>query len=424
MDLHISLLIWINALVPVLCTLKRSVSKQGLEIDHISLFSVGFVYYWILPVAIGNYRYFEEAPGMKTWYGVFDSIPKTVLVTYLQVCLCCYFCFLSGTWIAGKTVRKSDRKSKDLRFSSCALNLLLIPALVPIIYFIVAYRNKFFGGYLRQFSGKDGTFVAFSLLLFCLAMIYSVKRDMRYEGLLDFRKMYFNKFFLIYFIIAFLLLSLGGRLYLLSTILILVVYQSVYRGKIRKRNALVLFSVLTISMAVIGLLRQGSAISARETLEMAFFESSYIGYSTMAFLKAGTLDVVRLPVYLLSDFANLIPSFLLPSKADLILRPDATVGLGGGFSSFVSFLVNFGVVGTFIVLSIFSFFLSFLKKRSNIVLFRVMYACISGWVAFCFFRDPFSVSIVKTIFEFSIFIPALVVLGAHILTVAATKEST
>lgn len=415
----ISLLIWINFLIPVVCTLKNCVSKRGVEVNHIFLFSVGFIYYWILPFALGNCRYFEDEPGMQTWYGAFDSIPKMVLASYLLVCLCCYFCFLSGTWLAGSIVPKSSRKYKNLRFCSSALNLFLIPALIPIIYFIFTYRNELFRGYLRELSGKDGTFIAFSLVVFCIAMLYSVKRDTRHEESLAFRKMYFNKFFLIYFVIAVLILSLGIRLYFVSTILILLVYQSVYRRKTSKRNACFFFLATFVFMTFIGLFRSGTALTARRILAMAFFEPLYVTYSTVVLLEEKSLDVIRVPVYLLSDLINLTPSFLLPSKAEFILRPDALGGLGGGFSSFVSCIVNFGMAGTFIVLFLFSFLLSFLKRGNDILLFRVMYACISGWLALCWFRDPFSVSIVKNMFQFSILTPILVVLGAHVLTMAA-----
>jgi len=424
---QLSLLVWLNILFPVAFAIKSSVSKRGVEINHISVFSAGFIYYWILPVAIGHYRYFKDAPGMAKWYCLFDSIPENVLATYLLICLCCYFSFVCGTWVARKTFRKSDRRFKDLHFSSRVLNLFLVPCLVPVIYVLAIYMSDFFRGYLREMSTQDGIFASVVLLVFSLAMVYSVKTDTlccELNKSLNVRRMYCNKFFVIYVIMAFLLLSLGSRLYVISTVLILVIYQSVYRQKIKKVTAFVVLVIGTISMGVVGVLRQGLEISAEGVLSNVVLETIYVGYSIMAFLKYGTWEIIHVPVYLLSALVNLIPSFVLPSKADLILVPDASGGLGGGFSSFVSFAVNFGILGTFMVLFIFSFSLFFLKTRRNSVLFRIMYCCSSGWLAFSFFRDPFSISIIKTILEFSIIIPTLVILGAHLLTVAVREQST
>ncbi len=62
------------------------------------------------------------------------------------------------------------------------------------------------------------------------------------------------------------------------------------------------------------------------------------------------------------------------------------------------------------------YFLAWLRKKSDVILYKVMYSMLSGWLIFTFFRDPFSVSIVKNMFEFSVLIPFVVIASMHRLT--------
>ena len=45
-----------------------------------------------------------------------------------------------------------------------------------------------------------------------------------------------------------------------------------------------------------------------------------------------------------------------------------------------------------------------------------MYILISGFLVFTFYRDDFSISLVKNILQFSILTPIFIVVSAHILT--------
>jgi hypothetical protein len=53
--------------------------------------------------------------------------------------------------------------------------------------------------------------------------------------------------------------------------------------------------------------------------------------------------------------------------------------------------------------------LHWIKARDGSPLYRTMYVMLSGWLAFTFFRDPFSVSLVKTMFQHSILLPSAMV---------------
>ncbi len=95
----------------------------------------------------------------------------------------------------------------------------------------------------------------------------------------------------------------------------------------------------------------------------------------------------------------------------------------GGLNSFVSFDLNFGVGGSAIFLFLWPIPFRYLKSRPTNTLFATMYVMSSGWLAFTFFRDPFSISLVKAILQDSILMPALVVAFGWLLSAACSPRS-
>src|ERR1035438_7139830 len=86
--------------------------------------------------------------------------------------------------------------------------------------------------------------------------------------------------------------------------------------------------------------------------------------------------------------------------------------------SFVSFNLNFGVLGTGVFWLLLPMAFRYLKARSSSTLLATMYIMCSAWMAFTFFRDPFSISLVKAIFQYSILIPIGVVALGRLLSSA------
>ena len=64
----------------------------------------------------------------------------------------------------------------------------------------------------------------------------------------------------------------------------------------------------------------------------------------------------------------------------------------------------------------------YLRSRSTSTVFATMYIMCSGWLAFTFFRDPFSISLVKAILQDSILMPAVVVGFGWLLSAACSPR--
>ena len=69
------------------------------------------------------------------------------------------------------------------------------------------------------------------------------------------------------------------------------------------------------------------------------------------------------------------------------------------------FIINFGLVGTALVMVLIGFFLRRLLMNATSPVRKTQYLMCSAFLVFSFFRDPFSVSLVKNFLEFSIVMP-------------------
>jgi hypothetical protein len=128
---------------------------------------------------------------------------------------------------------------------------------------------------------------------------------------------------------------------------------------------------------------------------------------------------INQPTQLISDLENLIPTVLMPQKYKLLKQPDAYRPLGG-LHSFVSFNLYFGLLGTAAFWLLMPLGFRYLRSRLSDTLFATMYVMCSGWLTFSFFRNAFSISLVKNIFEQSIVIPFLIACFGWLLVAACS----
>lgn len=417
-------LIFISLILPASCVICQCVRRRSVEVNHILLFTTGFWLYWILPIGIGVMGIFREEFWMRTWYDLFDALQPSVLDAYLIVCLGNYLAFTSGSVLSSRVFVADGRDLHTRVFDGKLLLLFFAPLLLASATFAFVLRRELFTGYknIAEDFGFRGSFTAATLLLLGLALIDLTNRD-RQSAPRSTRR--FSSLYLwAYFFFAVLVLSLGGRLYFISSVLMLLVYHTVYIRRVRLILVVGLAVCAATIAGLIGLYRLGSMEGASAILVNLVSEFLFTSFSLVHFLGNASLDLIRFPVFLLSDFTNLLPLFLFPAKADFLTQPEAAgyvvFAPGGALNSFMSFMINFGILGTLCVLFLMGFGLNYLRLRRNSLLSRVTYVMLSGWLAFTFFRDPFSISIVKNMFEFSILFPFLLVAGLHVLTIVAT----
>lgn len=412
-----------NVLFPMIFVFSRCFLDGKVEFNHVLLFSIGYLVYWIFPCVVGESRLFSSSEATQTWYAIFDRVSSPTIALYLLMCLGIYGSFCGGTLLS---LRRRPGSLPDLRrffFDRRLLNIFLGLGLTAAAVYIVVLRNDFFKGYtaadMGENSGPRGSFVAVSLFLLSLAFLYSLKRQ---EGRPDlgFRQAVSHHFFFCYFAVAILALSLGSRLNFVSSVLMLLVYRTMYFRRIGYRALLLFVSAAFALTGTIGIVRLGGGVTSGDALFNLAAEPLYNSFSMLQFLADGRFDLINKPIFLLGDLINLVPTVLFPAKAAFLLNPEdygyRVFSPVGSLSSFFSFMINFGILGTMLVMFFTGFVLQSLRSRGSNLLSRTSYIMVCGWLATTFFRDPFSVSLVKSIFQYSILFPAIVVFTAGLTT--------
>jgi hypothetical protein len=420
----LQILVALNVMLPIAAVLGHCGVKR-IQIDHVAAFSLGYLFYWILPVAAGLAGVFADPgnPVMSAWYSLFYTISNSTLEWFLILSLVCYFAFLSGTWLGSRTHSMSPLRLGAPAFDRRLLIPLLWLSAICLAALSFALRDQLFTGYatgmdpwipdpLRSALGALSTILIILLLLDCAAK----DRGDRSAG--AFRRLLAGRFFLLYLLASLLDVSVGARMYMVSGILMLCVYRSVFFRRFAAVNLVCLVGIGLLLAGLVGVWRMGRADYG--IFENLASEPMFTAMSLIHFLGSERLPLLRYPVLLLSEFLNLVPTFLFPGKMELFLQPEdigyVTFSPGGGLNSFFSFMINFGVLGTIGVLFGLGFAMAVLKKGAGSPLLRVIYIMISGWLGFSFFRDPFYVSIVKCMVEFSVVVPTLIVVSLHLCT--------
>jgi hypothetical protein len=422
-------LIFCNLIIPAIFVSRNCLSKNGVEVDHNLLFSVGFIFYCVTPVILGLIGFERNARIFSPWYEIFNQLSNFDLVLYLLICLLFYVAFVFGDLIGKSIVLK--RSLERVPFDERLLHVFWFMGIVLAGIYSYKLWDVFFTGYSKGgwHFGK-GTFTAISVYLLVLALIYSVKKQERLGASSGFFRSIINKYFALYLVVSILLMSLGGRMWFVSTVLMLIVYRTVYFKRIKYitfASIIIFFAILAPMFAHI---RTGKEIGVDDLTNIAyvknmgnifFSDSMFISAGLFDFIKNNTMPIVSFPKYLISRFLNIIPSFLWPLKAGFILHPAhdgySFFSVYGALHPFIATITNFGAIGGIIVPFSLSACLGFLKKDKR-YLSKVMYILITGWIALIFFRD-FNNAIIKLIIEFSIVIPIFIGFILHIVPIAA-----
>jgi hypothetical protein len=386
-------------LLPAIYAGGHSMDRGRIRIDHVTLFSLGFIFYWVTPIATGFLIRAEDMP--TTWAVLFDT---RWTGPYLAEVIAIYATFIAGDQFGSWAFRRRRVRHKKLSpqilavLSACAFTVFLVE--------IVVHRVALFASYTTDVSGQiaRGNVTAWVVLLGSVLFL----RISSYPR--------FTLLALPFAVGAVFLVLVGSRLYVASFILMFGAFRSLYVRPFTKKQ--VAFAALSAAalFGTVGALRVDSSIA--DAGVNLLLEPVLTSISLVYFLRYDRVAWLAVPKYLASDFCNLIPSAIFPGKAALIQAPYFFSPLGA-LHSFVSFSFNFGLLGTGACMFLLPVGLRWIRARDGAPLYRTMYVMLSGWLAFTFFRDPFSVSIVKTMVQHSILMPVAILVLVRVTELAS-----
>ena len=427
------LLLAVFVILPIVCAWRSSVSRRGFELNHVTLFTLGFVFYWVLPIAAGESGVFGGNPFLGWWYTYYrQSVTPGPLRTYLVYATLIYVAFVVATGL-GRRVAARD-EATDRAVLAFAPKLLAVPLALSVVLLALLgwrLRGELFTGYsggigaVADVDGqRRGPLAATTLVLLNLLLLRLAVADARgapRRGLLGMLR---DPYVLCFAAAAAMLLSLGVRLYAITGTLALVSYLSVFRQPLTWRAAAVMLVLVVGVGGAVGSLRFGASVSLVAIGAGVAMEPLFTSFSLLSFIRQDEFPLFNFPRFVLGDLINLIPSAVLPGKSALLVRPEdygyVVYAPVGALSSFFSTMINFGLVGTMMLTALLGFSLPLLRAQ-RAALPRVVYAMVSACLGFTVFRDPFSVSLIKNILQFSIITPLAAAAILHVVTVTAGR---
>src|SRR5271166_5931288 len=389
----------------------RSVSHGRVEINHVTTFSLGFLYYWITPLAVRILAAHLTFPLSRVWLGLFR---ERFIAPYALSCIALYLCFMLGDWLGARWWRR-QRTELGTPIPEIALSLCTAFGCVLLAYSAYAARADLFRrstpGALKVHTAL-GEVTACIVLLSCVALMFTLQRpDMPW------RKLLLSRYFLPALLGGSMMLLLGSRLYIASLALMFAIYQTNFRARFKLKRMVAVGLLFAIFFGLVGTWREGS--SPVGVFSNILMEPLFISLSLVHHLRYKGIAWINPPAELTSDLENLIPTVLMPDKYKLLKQPDAWRPLGG-LHSFVSFNLYFGLLGTAAFWFLMALGFRYMRCRRCHTVFATMYVMCSGWLMFSFFRNAFSLSLVKNIFEQSILIPYLIACFGWLLVAACS----
>jgi hypothetical protein len=403
------ILLAIATLIPCWYAYRKSIGGGQVEINHVTCFSLGFLYYWITPLAVRVLAAHMVFPLHQTWLAFFR---ERWIDPYALSCIGLYLCFLLGDHFGARWCKPPKEGGT---IPTLALSLSAIFGFVLLLYSVYSSRAYFFlpsvPGAIKIHSAL-GEVTACVVLLSCVALMFTLQRP----GM-PWHKLLLSRYFLPALVGAGLLVFRGSRLYVASLLVMFAIYQTNYRAKFKLKWMVAAVLVFALFFGFVGTSRQG--LSSSGVLRNILMEPLFISLSLAHHLRQKGIEWINAPTELLSDLENLVPTVLMPNKYEVLKQPDAWRPLGG-LHSFVAFNLYFGLIGTAVFWFLLPVGMRYLRARRCNTLFATMYIMCSGWLTFSIFRNPFSLSLVKNILEQSILIPWLIAcLGWFLLAACA-----
>ena len=371
-------------------------------IDHKILFFFGYIFYFFTPYFVGITHSFKDFPGMEMYHGFFKLIPKDRLQSYLLITLSWLPAFYLGHFFY--KLCKPYKRSLQIfpaSYTSYGVSYIAILLMGVLLIFTYIARNSLMGNYLvYDFSarGKMSTL----LVVFNFFLLYQLLSRQKVSYILIAGTI----------ITAVLLLSMGGRMYVIQTFIIYLIYKTSFAEKRWKLIQIISFALTALIIGSwVGMYRMGTTLNIDKGLYSLMAEPVFTWFSTSTFLIANNIPVINFPANFLTSFLNLIPNTIFSLKSYVV----STQGMGyvyqnplGADSVWSTVVINFGSIGSFFFIFIAGFMLNFLRHLSeNNRFWAVYYILVCGMLPFQFFRDGFYIINKQLFFNFLI-LPVIV----------------
>lgn len=352
------------------------------RLGHVHLFFFGWAYYIATPVSAGLLGLFDSIESASVVAKYFDRGSQWLYVLVLYS-LAMPFAFVTGSKIARAFVRPSYGNGR----SPLGTGALLIIYVALLIAFTIPAREFLFSGYTEgQDSNTMGPIATVQMILL-FQLLYAKAAGLRTAGL----------FLMATAFSSTILMGMGGRLYVISTIVAIYVFWWNYSAEhsSSRRRSLILMGLVPLFLALVGMWRVGES-DLTLLAYYVFAEPLLTSISAFTFIFNGTWSLVEFPADFLSSIVNIVPTIAWPDKAQFIVPLATDFSFDspfGALSIIASSIGNFGIVGGFLFFMAVGFLMGRLQRSASTPLGIALYLYTSSLIPFIFFRDPFQIQV-------------------------------
>ncbi len=346
---------------------------------HNIFFLVGFIYYLLSPLMIGMSGAFADDPLMKSWHEMYQVFSRDFGVTrYFFITASFFGAYFFGVLLARRfpigvvgphfsriTFRVASKVVVFVGFVIVIALLLLVP---PSLSLYQDYDLGLFGAVLTIqavmifFASGSAHLKRTRLAIFAVSVTAALS---------------------LYLFIS------GVRIGVINAFVAWVCYRM-----LKRKPLLIRYLAIVGGASVwVGIVRVGDSISLEKFAMFLLAESNFTWFSAGT-MFSGFVDGIlwyQFPLSLLGSVVNFVPSFLLPMKADLLVRLDTLVDFSaplGATNVLVTSIGNLGVLFFWIYPLLIGFVCQFAYRlsRGSTVAFAY-YIGISSTIPFQMFRD-------------------------------------
>lgn len=356
-----------------------------MRLTHVHIFLIGWAYYLGVPVIFAYAGILDSVGFADPWLRFVDTEGswKWALPLYTVLMPIAFY------W--GDKLSYLTRRIKPQITRIRLANKVLLPIYaLLLLLFIVAAREMLFSGYVEGYDaslimGPISTLQMVILFQYILCKASGNKSAARLNMLL-------------LFLSSAVLLGMGGRLYVMTSLVAMYVYflnWGAKNNRARRRSLLWVF-VVPIPFALIGMWRFGTLDFNVWSFFMNLFTEPFLtSISAFTFMQSGNWLFLDLREDFFFAFLNIVPSAIWVDKLDFFssIGTEDFVSPFGAMSLVTSSVMNFGFVGGLIFIAFVGFVMGRSQRNATSPITKALYCYLVSLILFVFFRDPFYIQI-------------------------------
>ena len=394
----------------VLYVWMSKVSQKKIVVDHVVLLFFGFIFYFYFPMFSFLNDNFTNDMQKISFYELSKPNRQNISLIFLGLILVTIFADIKSKKLNLYPSRLGTPSTLTLLIILVTLTIMLSTVIIQMIPFMFSSYDS--ADWIR---GVRGPFLSYIVVLITMSCMYlSNRKSLKMRDLL-------NIFTIFAFIFSLMNLLSGNRGFFITLIVSIVIAASHHWKGVRIERIFIVFLLGVLVAGIIGMTRRGgfegvdgdffimfNTIRYQFLAESANVFTSLVQYMNLEFAN---INLIEFPKTLLSQFINIIPSFIFPSKFDYISIDIRAPYFLASSHFFVILAVNFGLIGSFIFFYYFVYILNYIKIKYRLT---GIYIAISAHIPFMFFRD-FELTLVKFMFEFSFIFAVIVLISGNTL---------